>query len=55
MLPVVTQGAIKDKGAAQRQCKGEDGGIEKNEPQGEQARFDSELRGERKAGLCRAV
>src|SRR5580692_11919865 len=34
MLPVVTQGAIKDKGAAQRQCEGEDGGVEKNNLKG---------------------
>ena len=31
MLPVVTQGPVKDNGAAQRQCKGEDGGIEKDD------------------------
>src|SRR5580704_5336688 len=34
MLPVVTQGAIKDKGTAQRQCKGEDRGVEKNDLKG---------------------
>jgi hypothetical protein len=34
MLSVVTQGPVKDNGAAQRQCKGEDGGVEKNDLKG---------------------
>src|ERR1700722_9366674 len=37
MLPVVTQRPVKDNGAAQGQCKAEDGSVEKNDLMGKRA------------------